>query len=112
MEPSAALSTARMVSPAQLALACGTLTAAHWRKLLLPMMTAPAARKRAATKESQLACVARGAWVRVFMRSPVAMLSRKTTGMPCKGPRTLCTCRSRSISRAIFKASGLISMPG
>src|SRR5471032_1359008 len=44
------------------------------------------------------------------MRSPVAMLSLSSTGMPCSGPRTRFRPRSRSISSAIFSASGLISM--
>src|SRR5882724_8891325 len=75
---------------------------AHSLRLVLPRMTAPASRNRAATKAS------RAAWffarasdpAEVAILSAVSMLSLITTGMPCNGPRTCPAFRSTSMASA------------
>ena len=82
---------------------------AHSERLVLPRITAPAARSRAATVESWSA----GAPWRasepavVCILSPVSMLPLSITGMPCSGPRGPFCLRSRSSALAIRSASGL-----
>ena len=46
----------------------------------------------------------------VLMRSPVAMLSLSSTGMPCSGPRGCRRARSASSAAAIASASGFSSI--
>src|SRR5512142_757226 len=71
---------------------------AHSDKFVLPRITAPPARRFAATVES---CVA-GAPNRanepavVCILSPVSMLSLSRTGMPCSGPSTVPFLRGAS----------------
>src|SRR3981189_2171550 len=61
---------------------------AHSERLVLPRMTAPPARKLAATVESCFAGVPTSANdpALVCNVSPVPMLSLTKTGIPCKGP--------------------------
>src|SRR5437899_11293697 len=63
---------------------------AHSERLVLPRITAPPARKFAATVESRTAGVPTSAKdpALVCMRSPVSMLSLSSTGMPWSGPST------------------------
>src|SRR3984893_15859720 len=63
---------------------------AHSDKLVLPRMTAPPARKLAATVASCLAVLPTSANepALVCILSPVSMLSLSRTGMPCSGPST------------------------
>src|ERR671935_977930 len=80
---------------------------AHSDRLVLPRMTAPPARRLAATVESFGAgapCRASEPAV-VCILSPVSMLSFSRTGMPCSGPSTLPLARSRSAFWAIATAS-------
>ena len=65
---------------------------------VLPMMTAPAARKRSTTGASQWAPHARSRmWLlAVVGASRVAMMSLTPSGMPCRGP--LSSPRSKSAS--------------
>src|SRR5205823_8064495 len=63
---------------------------AHSERFVLPRITAPAARKLAATVESfsaDLPASANDPAV-VCILSPVSMLSLSSTGMPCSGPAT------------------------
>ena len=85
---------------------------AHSDRLVLPMMTAPAARNCAATWASRTALTPASASepALVLILSPVAMLSFSRTGMPCSGPRTFLAARSRSMAAAMVKASGFSSM--
>src|SRR5207247_8056520 len=85
---------------------------AHSDKLVLPRITAPPARRFAATVESRSAGVPTRANdpALVCILSPVSMLSLSSTGMPCKGPRTTPRLRSASALRAMTKASGLSSI--
>src|SRR3984893_8036303 len=85
---------------------------AHSERLVLPRMTAPPARKLAATVESCLAGLPTRANepALVCILSPVPMLSLSKTGMPCNGPSTLPCLRSLSARFAMSIASGLSSM--
>src|SRR5260370_25475511 len=64
---------------------------AHSARLVLPKITAPPARRFAATVESRNAGVPTSANdpALASILSPVSMLSLISTGMPFKGPRTL-----------------------
>src|SRR5437763_9469110 len=85
---------------------------AHSERLVFPRMTAPPARKFAATVES----LGAGAPNRandpavVCIRSPVSMLSFTSTGMPWSGPSTFPWPRSLSAFCAMETASGFSSM--
>src|SRR5262249_43966343 len=85
---------------------------AHSLRLVFPRITAPAARKRAATAESfgarQFSSAIEPAVV--FIRSPVSMLSLTKIGTPASGPGGRPALRSRSDRAAIARASGLISI--
>src|SRR5713226_5451129 len=85
---------------------------AHSDKLVLPRITAPPARRLAATVESRSGDVPTSANdpALVCILSPVSMLSLSSTGMPCKGPSTTPRLRSASALRAITSASGLSSI--
>src|SRR5713101_6766651 len=71
---------------------------AHSDRLVLPRMTAPPARRLAATVESRGAGVPKRANdpAVVCILSPVSMLSLSSTGMPCIGERTVPLLRSAS----------------
>src|SRR5262252_3011437 len=81
---------------------------AHSERLVLPMITAPPARRLAATVESRSGGVPTSANepALVCILSPVSMLSLSRTGIPCIGPRTLPLLRSMSSDLAIASASG------
>src|SRR5438105_8595072 len=83
---------------------------AHSDRLVLPRITAPAARRLAATVESRTAGRPTSANepALVCILSPVSMLSLSSTGMPCKGPRTLPLARIESAFPAMASASGVI----
>src|SRR6266403_1154218 len=85
---------------------------AHSDKLVLPRITAPPARRLAATVESRNAGMPTSANdpALVCILSPVSMLSLSRTGMPCKGPFTMPCLRNASALRAITSASGLSSI--
>src|SRR5262249_725232 len=85
---------------------------AHSDRLVLPRMTAPPARRFAATVESRSAGAPTSANdpALVCIWSPVSMLSLINTGMPCKGPRNTPRLRRASICLAIVIASGLSSI--
>src|SRR5215472_8087757 len=85
---------------------------AHSDRLVLPRMTAPPARRFAATVESRNAGVPTKANdpALVCILSAVSILSLSSTGMPCKGPSTTPFLRSASALRAIANASGLSSI--
>src|SRR5205807_5319432 len=82
---------------------------AHSDRVVLPRITAPPARRLAATVESFTAGAPTSANdpALVCILSPVSMLSFKSTGMPCKGPSTLPCLRNESALRASASASGL-----
>ena len=82
--------------PLQPLLECVERKLAHSLKLVLPRITAPAARKRSATAESRSGVEPSSASdpAVVDMRSAVSMLSLISTGMPCIGPRTRPDLRS------------------
>src|SRR6476620_8560265 len=85
---------------------------AHSDKLVLPRMTAPPARRLAATVESSCAGVPTSAKdpALVCILSPVPMLSLSKTGIPCRGPSTWPCFRKSSACLAIASASGLSSI--
>ena len=85
---------------------------AHSDKFVLPRITAPPARRFAATVESRCAGVPTSANdpALVCILSPVSMLSLSSTGMPCRGPSTVPRRRNASALRAIASASGLSSI--
>src|SRR5713226_5266319 len=85
---------------------------AHSDRLVFPRITAPPARRFAATVESCNAGVPTSANdpALVCILSWVPMLSLRSTGMPCKGPSTTPRLRSASICLAIEIASGLSSI--
>src|SRR5450631_2669358 len=85
---------------------------AHSDRVVFPRITAPPARRFAATVESRKAGAPTSANepALVCILSPVSMLSFKSTGMPCKGPSTTPCLRCSSAFRAIDTASGLSSM--
>src|SRR5947209_3605192 len=85
---------------------------AHSERLVLPMMTAPAARNFAATPESCLAMFPTNANepAVVIILSAVSMLSLIRTGTPCMGPRGPLALYSLSSESAMASASGLVSM--
>src|SRR6266436_836717 len=74
---------------------------AHSERLVLPRMTAPPARRLAATVESRDGGVPSSANepAVVCIRSPVSMLSLSSTGMPWSGPLSLPRRRCWSASR-------------
>src|SRR5215471_7046914 len=81
---------------------------AHSDRLVLPRMTAPPARRLAATVESVVA-----GWPAsanepavVCIRSPVSMLSLSSTGSPWSDPWTLPWARAWSAAPAMASASG------
>src|SRR5439155_13478710 len=85
---------------------------AHSERFVLPRITAPPARRLAATVESCAGgapCSANEPAV-VCILSPVSMLALSSTGMPCRGPSTWPCLRRASAWRAIASASGLSSM--
>src|SRR5437868_7830352 len=85
---------------------------AHSDRLVLPRMTAPPARRLAATVESCFGGVPTSANdpALVCILSPVSMLSLSSTGMPCRGPSTVPCLRILSARFAIASASGLSSI--
>src|SRR5882672_1834180 len=85
---------------------------AHSERFVLPRITAPPARRFAATVESRKAGVPTSASdpALVCILSPVSMLSLSNTGMPCNGPSTMPCLRSASALRAMNSASGLSSI--
>src|SRR5438105_4722704 len=85
---------------------------AHSDRFVFPRMTAPPARRLAATVESRGAGTPTSAKdpALVCILSPVSTLSFKSTGIPCSGPSTTPRRRSSSALRAILSASGLSSM--
>src|SRR6266852_2869409 len=85
---------------------------AHSDRLVLPRITAPPARRFAATVESCEAGVPTSANdpALVCILSWVPMLSLRSTGMPCKGPSTTPRLRSASALRAMTSASGFSSI--
>src|SRR5207245_1070490 len=80
---------------------------AHSDRLVLPRMTAPPARRLAATVESRTAGLPTSAKdpALVCILSPVSMLSLIRTGMPCSGPSTVPWARSLSAFFAMASAS-------
>src|SRR5204862_1563485 len=76
---------------------------AHSERFVLPRMTAPPARRLAATVESSVAGWPTSANdpALVCILSPVPMLSLIRTGIPCKGPSTWPWCRRSSACAAI-----------
>src|SRR5258708_1130596 len=85
---------------------------AHSDKFVFPRITAPPARRLAATVESRGAgapATANEPAV-VCMLSPVSMLSLSSTGIPCRGPSTRPCLRKASALRAMPSASGFSSM--
>src|SRR5215218_3107832 len=80
---------------------------AHSLRVVLPRMTAPAARRRAATCASLCGFAPTSASepAVVCILSAVAMLSLMSTGMPCSGPRTRPALRSWSSCAASESAS-------
>src|ERR1700724_829848 len=85
---------------------------AHSDSVVFPRITAPPARRLAATVESCKGGVPTSANdpALVCILSPVSMLSFNSTGMPCNGPSTMPCLRCLSAWRAIASASGLSSM--
>src|SRR5205807_3001349 len=85
---------------------------AHSDKLVFPRITAPPARKFAATVESRSAGFPTSANdpAEVCIMSPVSTLSFSNTGIPCNGPSITPRLRSTSAVRAISSASGFNSM--
>jgi hypothetical protein len=85
---------------------------AHSLRLVLPRITAPAARSRSATKLSRAAIEPSSASepAVVIIRSAVSMLSLISTGIPCSGPRAPLALRSASSESAIASASGFSSI--
>src|SRR5437899_10423525 len=72
---------------------------AHSERVVLPRITAPPARRLAATVESRTAGAPTSANdpAPVCILSPVSMLSLSSTGMPCRGPSKIgrASCRER-----------------
>src|ERR1700692_2240484 len=85
---------------------------AHSDRFVFPRMTAPPARRLAATVESRSAGFPTSANEPevVCIRSPVSTLPLSSTGIPCRGPSTMPFLRSLSALRAISSASGLSSI--
>src|SRR5579871_1920170 len=85
---------------------------AHSLRLVLPRMTAPAARSLCATNESFWGFDPTSASdpAVVIIRSAVSMLSLIRMGMPWSGPRGPLALRSSSRVAAIESASGFSSM--
>src|SRR6185437_9948882 len=82
---------------------------AHSDRVVLPSITAPAARKRAATVESRMAGAPNSTNdpAVVCILSPVSRLSFRRTGMPSRGYCARLTwLRMRSVIMAILRASG------
>src|ERR1700692_4782057 len=84
---------------------------AHSDRFVFPRITAPPARRFAATVESRSAGFPTSANepAVVCLRSPVSTLPLSSTGIPCKGPSTVPCFRSLAACRAIAHASGLSS---
>ena len=85
---------------------------AHSLRLVLPRMTAPAARNRSATNASRAAIDPSSASdpAVVIILSPVSILSLIRIGTPWSGPRAPFDFRSASSASAIVNASGLTSI--
>ena len=85
---------------------------AHSLRLVLPRITAPAARSRCTTNASAWGSLPTSASepAVVCMRSRVAMLSLIRIGMPCSGPRGPLAFNSASSACAIASASGFSSI--
>src|ERR1700675_3138478 len=85
---------------------------AHSDRVVLPRITAPPARRLAATVESRGAGVPTSGHDPALAQilSPVSMLSFKSTGMQCRGPSTSRCLRNLTALRASAIASGLSSM--
>src|SRR5271157_4854482 len=79
---------------------------AHSDRLVFPRITAPPARRLAATVESRKAGLPTSANdpALVCISSPVSTLSFSSTGMPCMGPRMIPFWRNLSICLAILSA--------
>src|SRR3989442_4325270 len=84
---------------------------AHSLRFVFPRMTAPAARRFAATVESCEGGLPLSASEPAFVciLSPVSMFPLSRIGMPCNGPRTCPAFRSASSCFAIDSASGFSS---
>ena len=84
---------------------------AHSLMFVLPSRTAPAARRRSATKLSRAGMEPSSARepAVVVMRSCVSTLSFSSTGTPCSGPRAPFVFRSASSASAMASASGFVS---
>jgi len=84
---------------------------AHSLRLVLPRITAPAARSRATRNASDFGrCSASASEPAEFTIGVASMLSFSSTGIPCSGPRSLPDVRSASSASASFNASGLASI--
>src|SRR5260370_6050544 len=85
---------------------------AHSERFAFPRITAPAARKRLTTTESEGTVLPTSASepAVVCILSAVARLSFTSTGIPCSGPRRCPARRSASSFLAIARASGLVSI--
>ena len=85
---------------------------AHSLKLVLPKITAPAARKRAMNGASRLVILPASASdpAVVAMGPATSTLSFTKMGMPCIGPRYVPARNSASIARAWSSASGKVAM--
>src|SRR5437588_8314515 len=85
---------------------------AHSLRFVLPMITAPASRRRLVTNEScgGIDPPSASEPAVVVMRSWVSMLSLMITGIPCRRPRVRPALRSLPISDAMCNASGFNSM--
>src|SRR5690348_8395758 len=91
---------------------CDERKFAHSERLVLPRITAPAARSLSARRAS------RGTDIPTIASEPAvdcclsltAMLSFKSTGIPCNGPLGPFAFRSASSASAMARASGLVSI--
>ena len=85
---------------------------AHSDRFVFPRITAPPARRFAATVESVSAGLPTSANepAVVCIISPVSTLSLSNTGIPCKGPSIMPCLRNWSAWRAISSASGFSSI--
>src|SRR5215213_7422696 len=84
---------------------------AHSLRFALPMITAPASRRRVTMKASCVGrCSAIASEPAEFTMPTLSMLSLIRIGMPCSGPRTLPAFLSASSASASANADWLISM--
>src|SRR5215469_8969160 len=91
---------------------CEDRKLAHSERFVLPRMTAPAARSlsvKNASLGTDIPTIASDPAVDCCLSS-TAMLSLRSTGIPCSGPRGPLAFRSASSASAIASASGLVSI--